>query len=122
VSRSARREKLEAHLRFLQDQFVYDLTAALKECAVGTWGMFGQNDGVIELQPKPLRDMLRSTVAAHLIGDGESIRGLRQQLGFAEPFLPFERYLHFRQMHAANSPGEPKLAAQLLAELDIKQS
>jgi hypothetical protein len=79
--------------------------------------MFGQNDSVIEIQPKPSRDMLRSPVAAHMIRDGESIRELRQELGFADPFLPFERYMDYRKLHAANSPGEPKLAAQLLSEL-----
>jgi len=101
---------------------VCDLIAALNECAAGKWGVFGRNDAVIEDQPKPLREVLRSSESAQLIRDGESIRELRQELGFVDPFLPFERYLHFRQMHAANSPGEPKLAAELLAELGIIKS
>lgn len=35
-----------------------------------------------------------------------------------EPFHPFERLLEFRQMQDPNTPGEPKLAKQFLAELE----
>jgi len=80
--------------------------------------MFGRNEAVIERQAKPLRDMLRSPIAEALIQNGENIRRLRNQLGYAEPFAPFERYLQYRQMRSHNAPGEPKLAAQLLTELE----
>jgi hypothetical protein len=65
MSRSVRREKSEAQLRTLEDQFSDDLVAALRECAGGRWGMLGRNDAVIERQPE--REMLQSDVAAHLI-------------------------------------------------------
>ncbi len=117
MSQSARRGKLEAQLRTLEEGFTADLISELRECAAGRWGLFGQNDSVIERQPKPLRDSLRSRSAARLIEDGEAIRRLRDELGYTEPFSLFERYLHYRQMRSANSPGEPKVAAQLLSEL-----
>jgi len=119
MSRASKREKAEVQLQTLEAQFSADLVAALQECASGRWGMFGQNDAVIESQPKPLRDMVASCVAARLIEDGENIRRLRRELGHAESFSPFERFLQYRKMHGANSPGEPKLAAQFLAELGI---
>lgn len=122
MSRASRRKKLEAQLHMLEDRFLNDLVAAVRECAAGKWGVFGQNDSVIERQPKPLRETLRSYSAARLIEDGETIRRLRHELGYHEPFSPFERYLHYRQMRSANSPGEPKLAAQFLAELGIARS
>ena len=74
MSRSGRRQKSEAQLRTLEDQFSTDLVAALKECAAGRWGLFSvRNDAVIERQPGPLREMLQSDVAAHLIQAGGAI-------------------------------------------------
>ncbi|HEX3742881.1 MAG TPA: hypothetical protein VHW09_03090 [Bryobacteraceae bacterium] len=101
---------------------MHDLIAALRECAAGKWGMFGRNDAVIERQPEPVREMLRSGVGERLLEAGGNVRGLRRELGYSEPFKPFERYLEYRQMWSANSPGEPKLAAQFLAELGKNQS
>jgi hypothetical protein len=117
MSRSARRQKSEAQLRTLEDQFSADLVTALRECAAGKWGMFGRNDAVIERQPGPLREFLESDVAAHLIELGEEIEERRRQLGIVQPFSPFERYLQYRQMHSANAPGESKLAVEFLLEL-----
>jgi hypothetical protein len=117
MSRSGRREKTEAQLHTLEGQFSADLVAALRDCAAGKWGMFGQNDAVIERQSSPLREMLQSDIAARLIAAGEEIEELRRRIGMVEPFLLFKRYLEYRQMQSANSPGEPKLAAQFLAEL-----
>src|ERR1017187_3184345 len=74
MSRSARRQKSEAQLRTLEDQFSTDVVAALKECAAGRWGMFGRNDAVIERQPGPIREIVQSDVAAHLIALGRRDR------------------------------------------------
>lgn len=95
-----------------------ELNEALRGCIAGNWGMFGQNDVALESLPKPLADRLRSRVAENLIRTGEEIRRLRGELGYAEKFWVFERYMQYRQLRSANLPGEPKLAAEFLAELE----
>ncbi len=55
MSRAARRQKSEVQLRNLEEQFSVDLVVALRECAAGTWGMFGRRDLVIEALPQPLK-------------------------------------------------------------------
>ena len=110
MSRSARHQKFEAQLRTLEQQFSTDLIKALRDCAAGKWGMFGRYDAALESEHPYLRDRLKSKVAENLIAQGEEIVRLRQELGYVEPFSPFERYLHYRQMRSANTPGEPKLA------------
>jgi hypothetical protein len=115
VSRSGRREKAEAQLRKLEEQFSKDLVSALRECAAGKWGMFGRNDEVIEADP--LRDMLKSKIGEQLIEQGEAVVALHERLGLTEPFWPFRRYLQYRQSRGSNTPGEPKLALEFLREL-----
>ena len=51
MSRMLRLEKAESQLRILEAQFLADLTAALRECAAGKWGMFGQNDHLAAEMP-----------------------------------------------------------------------
>jgi hypothetical protein len=114
MSRAARRQKSEAQLRSLEEQFTSDLVAALRECAAGTWGLFGRNDLVIEW-PRP-------KIVDKLIRDGEQIEELRRELGFTEPFHPYKRFLEFRQIRGSNVPGEPKLAVEFLKELEIGSS
>ena len=104
MSRSIRRQKSEAQLLSLEEQFTTNLVAALRECSAGTWGMFGRNDLVIEAQPKPLKEMLKSTVAERLLEDGSEIEKLRRELGNTEPFEPFKRYLEYRQMGGRMCP------------------
>ncbi len=108
MSRSSRQSKAEARLTQLETEFVQKLTAALRDCAKGRWGLFGQNDHLLRLK----------SPAPEFIALGEAIRGLRAELGFSEPFALYERFLHYRAMRGANVPGEPKLAAALLAELE----
>ena len=115
--RTARRQRTEEHLQSLENQFLMNLIAALRECASRTWGMFGQNDPVIKAQSQPLNQMLQSTAAESLIAEGNEIKRLRLELGFTEPFQAFMRFLEFRQMRGSNVPGEPKLAIQFLKEL-----
>jgi hypothetical protein len=119
MSQSARRRNSEAQLRKLEEDFTADLISALHECAAGKWGIFGRNDAIIECQPGPLREMLQSGVAARLTKAGEEIEQLRRRLGILDPLPPFQRYLQYRQMQSANSPGEPKLAIQFLKELGV---
>jgi hypothetical protein len=120
VSRAARRQKLEAQLRSLEEQFSSDLVAALRECAAGTWGLFGQNDALAVEMPL-LRSAYMKTAEA-LIHDGEEIEELRRELGFNEAFNPYKRFVEFRKMRGSNVPGEPKLAVQFLMELEIESN
>jgi len=119
MSRSTRRQKSEAHLKSLEEQFSVNLFDALRGCAAGRWAMFGQNGGVIAGQEKDVREMLKSKVAEELLRAGEEIERMRRELGFTESYQPFKRYLEFRQMRGSNVPGEPKLAVQFLEELGI---
>jgi hypothetical protein len=119
MSRSTRREKAESELRSREEQFSTNLRAALRECAEGAWGLFGQNDALVADIP-----LLRSVYmepAAALIEQGEQINRLRKALGYTDSFLPFERFMHYRQMKSANTPGEPKLAIQFLKELELSR-
>jgi hypothetical protein len=79
------------------------------------WGVFGQNDFVIESLPE--REMLRSKAAKKLLADGREVERLRKKLGYTEPFQPYRRYLEYRQMRGSNAPGEAKLAQCFLREL-----
>lgn len=106
-------------MRSLEEQFSIELVGALRECAAGTWGLFGRNDQVIEAQPEPLKEMLKSKRAEKLIEDGDEIERLRRELGFTEPFSLYRRFLELRQMRGSNVPGEPKLAIQFLEELRV---
>src|ERR1039458_9808913 len=116
MSRSTRQQKSEAHLKFLEAEFSTNLIAALRECAGGTWGMFGRNDGIndgfIIVEGRTTRAKGQSTVA-------EELERLPRELGFTEPFQPFKRFLEYRQMRGSNVPGEPKLALQFLEELGV---
>jgi hypothetical protein len=115
MSRTSRQEKAEARLRILEEQFLADLIAALRDCASGTWGMFGRNDHIIAALPE--REMLKSKVAERLIEDGEELSCMRLELGFTEPFPPFKRFMEYRQMRGSSTPGEPKLAVEFLTLL-----
>jgi len=117
MSRSTRRQKSEAHLKSLEDQFSTNLIAALRECARGTWGMFGRNDSAIAGQGEDVREILKSKAAEELLAAGEEVERMRRELGFTEPFQPFKRFVEFRQMKGSNVPAEPKLAVQFLEEL-----
>jgi|HubBroStandDraft_6_1064221.scaffolds.fasta_scaffold1235257_1 hypothetical protein len=117
MSRSTRRQKSEALLKSLEDQFSTNLITALRECAIGTWGMFGRNDDVIVRQENDVREMLKLKAAKELLGAGKEIERMRRELGLTEPFQPFKRFLEYGQMKGSHVPGEPKLAVQFLEEL-----
>jgi hypothetical protein len=112
MSRSSRREKVEATVHALEERFSADLTAALIECAAGTWGMFGAYDAAFRAEKWGA-----SEPAETLLQDGGEIERLRRELGYTESFPLFKRYLEYRQMQGSNRSGEPKLAMQFLREL-----
>lgn len=119
MNRTSRRDRAELQLRAFEEQFLNDLVAALRRCAAGKWGMFGQNDHLAS--ESSLLESVYTATAGKLMNKGQEITQMRRKLGYNEPFPPFERYLHYREMQSANSPGEPKLATQLLAELGIAE-
>jgi hypothetical protein len=119
MSRSERRQKSEAQLRSLEEQFSSTLIAALRECAAGKWGMFGQNDAHFATAGKYVREFVRSKEADQLLETGEQIESLRQELGYTELFQPYRRYGEYRQMKGSNTSGEPKLAVRFLQELGL---
>jgi hypothetical protein len=98
MSRSVRRSKAEARLAQLETEFVQRLTAALREYAAGRWGLFGQNNDLLSVK----------SPAVDLIALGEDIGGVRAELGLRESFMPFERFVLYREMRGPNTPGEPK--------------
>lgn len=73
--------------------------------------MFGTNDHLYAVR----------SAAPELFKPGERIRELRSEIGVADAFQPYERFLHYRNLCASrgsNIPEEPKLSAALLAELE----
>ena len=107
----------ERHLETLEAEYLTKLILALKQCANGRWGLFGQNDRAHETLGRYARERLSSPEAAELLALGDEIQNLRNKLGFAEPFPLHERLLQMRSSHDPNSQGEPKLARQWLGEL-----
>jgi hypothetical protein len=88
------------------------LTPALRQCAAGRWGLFGQNDHLEASQ-------YRYWVEAELLKNiARQIRLIRQ--GQSDPLV--ERFLYYCSLRGANVPGEPKLAQELLDEVKYSPS
>jgi hypothetical protein len=110
------REKQERKLKFLEENYGDVLIVALKDCAGGRWGLFGQND-------RSLTHIGLHARKAHipeldqLFALGEQIDQLRQELGYSDAFPLHARLLQLRASNHPNSPGEPKLAQLWLNEL-----
>jgi hypothetical protein len=92
----------------LEHQYRALLEAALRDCAAGSWGLFGHNAHLPGYRPP---DAL-----AELVDLADDIDALRSRLG-ERPFELHARFLQARGRLDANAPGEPKLAALWLAEL-----
>jgi hypothetical protein len=109
----------ERKLRVLEAEYAVDLTAALKRCANGQWGLFGQNDLVLAKIGKRAQRNLSSPDIGDLLELGTQIEKLRSVLGYSEPFKLHARLLRMRSSNDANSAGEPKLAQQWLDEMHV---
>lgn len=118
MSRATRRQKLEIELEELEREFVVLLLEALSRCASGEWGMFGQNDAILQGLPPRLQARLKSDVSEKLLQLGDEITAIRATLGIRESFEPHAMYLRYRQRKSSNDLGEPRLAALFLAELN----
>lgn len=104
-SRSAR---LEAEIASLESEFRTKLVAALCNCAAGQWGLFGQNNHLLNVH---------SPEAEQLLEIGSSIEHLRRKAGLSEPFQLLESFLSKRGRKGENALGESRLAMEWLKEL-----
>jgi hypothetical protein len=117
VSRSTRRDKAEGELEHLEARFRQRLMIALRTCAAGQWGLFGQNDAAYK------RAFGRNAVRAippevgELLALGDEIDALRASLGFLGGDALYARLKTYRKLPAANAAAEPRLARQFLAEI-----
>ncbi len=107
----------ERKLNALEAEYAATLKAALKKCADGRWGLFGQNDSALEQLGKYARARLVSPEAEELLELGSQIGRLRSKLGYTEPFTLHERLVSIRSSKNANTPGEPTLAREWLDEM-----
>ena len=107
-----KRERIrEMRLAEIEGEFRPLLLSCLRQSADGRWGLFGQNE---HLDPEgrywgwPEAKRLKELAL--------EIRSIGLELGQAN-----ENCEHFLQLYAlrgANIPGEPKLAAQFLANIE----
>lgn len=110
------RSSQERQLEALEAEYMALLTTALKRCADGRWGLFDQNDPVLERLGKRPQERLSSPEAAELLKLGSQVERPRNKLGYTEAFPLHERLLRMRSSSNANLPGEPKLARAWLQE------
>jgi hypothetical protein len=118
VSRSTRRAKAESELEHLEARFRERLMIALRTCAAGQWGLFGQNDAAYKRAYG--RNAVRHIPAevGELLELGDEIDALRSSLGFPDGNALYARLTWYRKLPAANAAVEPRLARQFLAELE----
>ncbi|MDQ6926997.1 MAG: hypothetical protein M3154_12290 [Candidatus Eremiobacteraeota bacterium] len=118
MSRATRREKAEGELAHLEARFRERLVAALRTCAAGEWGLFGQNGRVDPRTPVHIAARLIPAGVDALLRLGDEIDELRSSLGFADKNALFARLKAYRRLRPESAPGEPQLARQFLAELE----
>jgi hypothetical protein len=118
MSRASRRAKAESELEHLEARFRERLVGALRACAAGHWGLFGQNDRADQRALDRNAFHARPADVAELLALGGEIDALRSALGFSDGSALYARLKSFRRLRTENAPGEPRLAQQFLAELD----
>lgn len=111
MSRASRRAACEKELATLEAKFSAQLVDALRKSAAGRWGLFGPGEALV-YNP---RTWVKEINALRDLG-GE-IEALRAKLGHGS-FPLNQRYLHFSKRRGPNDPGDPKLAAEFLREIE----
>lgn len=106
-----RQKILEAKLEQMENEFRPLLVSCLRECALGRYGLFGQNDHL-----DPEGKYWRWPDAKRLKALAQEIQSIRS--GFSRSDKDCERFLQLCSLRGSNVPGEPKLAAEFLAELN----
>lgn len=107
---SKRAELEQRRLDALESAYMATLEEALEECVAGRWGLFGQNPAIDQL------DAYRPVALDELNDLASEIDRRRAKLGH-EPFPTHAQFQRLRGRQSENHPGEPKLAALMLAEL-----
>jgi hypothetical protein len=106
-----KRQKIQQmRLIEVESEFRSLLLSCLRECAQGRYGLFGQNDHLDQdgqywgwFEAKRLKDL------------AQEIKLIRLEFGQANESC--ERFLHLCSLRGSNVPGEPKLAADFLADI-----
>jgi len=107
-----KRQKIrEMRLTEKESEFLTLLESCLRGCAQGRYGLFGQNDHL-----DPEGRYWRWPEAKRLKTLAEEIMSLC--LEFGQTNERCERFLQLCSLRGPNVPGEPKLAAEFLANLD----
>jgi hypothetical protein len=101
----------EARLAQIEAEFHVLLLSCLQRCAGGRWGLFGQND-----LADPEGRYWSWPEAKRLKELAQEIRAIRAEFGETNPEC--ERFLELRSLRGPNIPGEPKLAAEFLNEIN----
>jgi hypothetical protein len=99
--------RTEAEIASLESEFRAKLLAALRDCANGRWGLFGQNEHLGQ----------RSSDSEKLLEIGASIEELRRRAGIPEHFELYVTFKSKRGRHGPNALGESRLAKEWLDEL-----
>jgi hypothetical protein len=108
----AKRSRIQQRkLNEIEGEFRTLLLTCLRECAHGRYGLFGQNDHI-----DPEGRYWNWPEARRLKELAHEIKSLR--LDFGQPNENCERYLQLCSLRGSNVPGEPRLAALLLDEID----
>jgi hypothetical protein len=101
----------QIRLAEIESEFLPLLISCLRKCAQGRWGLFGQNDVLGPEgrywggpETKRLKDL------------AQEIRSLHLEFGTTNEIS--ERFLRLCSLRGQNIPGEPRLAAELLAAID----
>lgn len=108
----------ERELDELEREFDELLIPCLQQSAQGRWGLFGaydrvkqQNSGMARWLSWPEADRLRELAAAILNSKTE----------FGADHWSCEEFLRLCSLHGANDPGEPKLAASFLKQIEARR-
>ena len=95
----------------MEAEFETLLLPCLDQCSRGRWGLFGQNE---HLDPEARYwDWPEARQLKMLATD---IQTLRAEVGERNSLC--DNFLDLCRLKGANVPGEPKLAAELLAEME----
>jgi hypothetical protein len=106
-----KRQKVrETRLVEIESEFHPLLLSCLRKCAQGRWGLFGQNDHI-----DPDGRYWRWSDAKRLKELAQEIKAIRLESGQANETC--ERFLQLCSLRGPNVPGEPKLAAEFLADI-----
>ena len=104
-----RSARLEAEIASLETEFRTKLVSALRNCANGQWGMFGQNEHFPQCP--------RSSEGEELLEIGASIEELRRKAGIPDDFELYIAFKSKRGRQGENAMGETRLAKKWLEEL-----